>query len=123
MPRLLQIAAKSADLDRSARFYRDTLGLAVIAQFDPPGLLFIDLGATRLLLENGAKPAVLYLQVEDLESACTSLRTKNVNLTSEPHRVHKDDDGLFGDKGVEEWMAFLNDPDGNTLALVERRHI
>jgi len=34
---------------------------------------------------------------------------------------HRDDTGTFGMIGIEEWMAFFKDPDGNVLALASRR--
>ena len=48
-------------MDRAEAFYRDVFGLRWIARFDPPGLLFFDLGNVRLLLEDGAPPSLLYL--------------------------------------------------------------
>ena len=48
--RLHQIALKATDLEASVAFYRDVLGLPLIARFDPPGLAFFDLDGTRLML-------------------------------------------------------------------------
>jgi catechol 2,3-dioxygenase-like lactoylglutathione lyase family enzyme len=59
LKRVHQIAQHADDLDRAVAFYRDTLGLALIARFDPPGLAFFDLGNMRLLLEKAAASAVL----------------------------------------------------------------
>ena len=63
--RLHQVAQHVDDLDRAVAFYRDTLGLPLVATFDPPGLAFFDLGGTRLLLEMGAPSALLYLRSTD----------------------------------------------------------
>jgi methylmalonyl-CoA/ethylmalonyl-CoA epimerase len=119
--RLHQIAQHVDDLDRAVAFYRDTLGLAFIARFDPPGLAFFDLGNTRLLLEPGAPSAILYLEVDDIESRTQSLRTAGVEFVDEPHLIHRDDAGRFGPAGTEEWMAFFRDSEQNLLGLVERR--
>ena len=35
---LHQVAQRADDLDASVDFYRDVLGLRLIARFDPPGL-------------------------------------------------------------------------------------
>jgi methylmalonyl-CoA/ethylmalonyl-CoA epimerase len=35
--------------------------------------------------------------------------------------IFRDDDGTFGDPGIEEWMAFFRDSEGNLVGLVERR--
>ena len=65
---LRQVAQHVEDMDRAVAFYRDTVGLDLIARFDPPGLAFFDLGTSRLLLESGAPPALLYLGVDDVTS-------------------------------------------------------
>jgi methylmalonyl-CoA/ethylmalonyl-CoA epimerase len=119
--RLHQIAQHVDDLDRAVAFYRDLLGLAFIARFDPPRLAFFDLGNTRLLLEPGAPSAILYLEVDDIESHAQSLRAAGVEFVDEPHLIHRDDAGTFGPAGTEEWMAFFRDSEQNLLGLVERR--
>ena len=118
---LHQVAQKADDLDASVAFYRDVLGLRLIARFDPPGLAFFDLGGSRLLLERGAPPALLYLHVADLDAAVADLAAAGVELEQPPALVHRDDDGTFGAAGEEEWMAFLRDPAGNLIALATRR--
>jgi methylmalonyl-CoA/ethylmalonyl-CoA epimerase len=118
---LHQVAQHVDDLDRAVGFYRDTIGLPLIATFDPPGLAFFDLGGTRLLLEAGAPSALLYLRVEDIDRRFDELRTAGVTFEGEPHLIHRDDDGRFGPAGNEEWMAFFRDSEQNLLALVERR--
>ena len=121
---LHQLALGATDLQRSVAFYRDQLGLHLFAEFDPPGLAFFELGDTRLLLEHAEEPSpghsVLYLRVSDLDAAYRTLRERGVAFTSEPHLIHRDEDGTFGPAGSEEWMAFLDDPDGNHLALAAR---
>lgn len=122
--RLHQVALRVADLDAAERFYRDVLGVRFVARFDPPGLLFFDFDGVRLLLEAGEPTggrAVLYLRVADIDAACTELAAKGVRFDSKPHAIHRDDDGTFGPAGEAEWMAFFEDPSGNTLALATRR--
>ena len=119
---LRQVAQRATDLDASVQFYGDVLGLRLLGRFDPPGLALLDLGdGTRLLLEAGATPATLYLGVDDVDAACADLTGRGVALESEPHLIHKDADGLFGPAGGEEWMAFVRDPSGNLVGLVQRR--
>ena len=117
---LHQVAQKADDLDGSVAFYRDVLGLRLLARFDPPGLAFFDLGGTRLLLEAGAPAALLYLHVDDLDAAVAGLAAAGVDLEQGPMVVHRDDDGTFGPAGEEERMAFLRDPAGNLIALATR---
>lgn len=118
---LRQVAQHADDLDRAVGFYRDVLGLPLVARFDPPGLAFFDLGGSRLLLEGGAPPALLYLEVADIDAGQQALADAGVNLVSTPHLVHRDDQGRFGAPGVEEWMTFFHDSEENMVALVERR--
>ncbi len=121
LTRLHQVAARSGDLEDSLAFYRDKLGARFIAKFDPPGLLFFDFNGVRLLLEPNAPEAVLYFRVDDIESSHAELAAAGIEFISEPHAVHRDDDGVFDNPGSEEWMAFFKDPGGNTLALASRK--
>jgi methylmalonyl-CoA/ethylmalonyl-CoA epimerase len=121
---LRQIALPCSNLSRSTQFYRDTLGLELIARYDSPGLAFFRLGGTRLLLEQSAtarpSEAVLYFEVRDIDAAYTMLKELGVQFDSAPHFIHRDDEGTFGPAGEEEWMAFFKDPDFNVLALASR---
>jgi methylmalonyl-CoA/ethylmalonyl-CoA epimerase len=121
LDKLHQIAAHSRDLDESARFYRDVLGAKQMAKFDPPGLLFFDFSGTRILFEKGAPKSILYFRVADIDAAHAELIAKGIAFDSPPHRIHKDDDGTFGPRGAEEWMAFFKDPSGNIVALATQR--
>jgi methylmalonyl-CoA/ethylmalonyl-CoA epimerase len=118
---LTQVAQGVRDLDRAEAFYRDQLELPWIARFDPPGLVFFDLGGARLLLEAGDTSSILYFTVDDIEARYTSLEERGVTCTDAPHLIHRDDDGTFGTAGTEEWMAFFRDSEDNIVALVERR--
>jgi len=118
---LHQVAQKADDLDRAVAFYRDVLGLPFIARFDPPGLAFFDLGATRLLIETGDVSSLLYLWVDDIDAAYEELKAKGVEFVDEPHLIHRDDDGTFGAAGEEEWMVFFRDSEGNLVGLATRR--
>ena len=82
------------DLDRATTFYTDTLGLRLIARFGP--LVFVDLGGTRLLLEESAPPALLYLRVDGLDQQIADSRSRGVEVVSEPHDIFTDTDGVFG---------------------------
>lgn len=117
---LRQVAQHVEDLDRATSFYRDVLGLRLIARLDPPGLAFFDLGRTRLLLEAGAPPAILYLAVSDVADATDQLRARGVAIVSEPHVIHVDDEGQFGPAGEAEEMAFFHDSEGNLVGLAGR---
>jgi len=121
--RLRQVARHHLDLDAAERFYGEVLGLRRIARFDPPGLVFFDLGGSRLLVEPGdpGTNSVLYLASDDLDADWARLVEAGVEPVAEPHLVHPDADGTFGPAGEEEWMAFFEDLDGGILALASRR--
>jgi hypothetical protein len=54
---IVQVAQHAEDLGRAAEFYTRLTGSGPTGRFEPPGLLFFDLGGVRLLLEQGALPA------------------------------------------------------------------
>ena len=118
---LRQVALRVEDLDRAVAFYRDVIGLTLIARFDPPGLAFFDLGGTRLLLEAGAPSSLLYLGVDDVTAATSRLRSAGVAIESEPHVIHVDEAGQFGPPGEAEEMSFFRDSENNLVGLAGRR--
>lgn len=118
---LRQVALRAEDLDRAVAFYRDVVGLELIARFDPPGLAFLRIGATRLLLEEGAPASLLYLGVDDVQAEVERLRAAGVDIESDAHVIHVDDDGQFGPAGEAEVMAFFRDSEGNLVGLSGRR--
>jgi len=118
---LAQVAQRAEDLDRASAFYEQLLGAPPLARFDPPGLVFFDLGGgTRLLLEEGATSALLYLEVDDVRRRVEELREDGVVVESEPHVIFSHDDDTLGPAGTDEWMAFVRDSEGNLLGLVSR---
>ncbi|HYI25227.1 MAG TPA: VOC family protein, partial [Thermomicrobiales bacterium] len=84
---VFQVAQRATDLDRAAAFYTDLLGTPPSGRFDPPGLLFFQVGATRLLLEENAASALIYLRVDDLPVTVERLRASGVTIESEPHII------------------------------------
>ncbi len=118
---LVQVAQRADDLQRAAAFYAGLLDAAPVATFDPPGLVFFDLGGVRLLLDRGAPSALHYLRVEDLDATVERLRASGVEVRSEPHLIFGHDDDTLGPAGTDEWMAFVVDSEGNLVGLVEQR--
>ena len=117
---LRQVAQRAEDLDRAVAFYRDEIGLTLIARYDPPGLAFFDLGSTRLLLEQGASAALLYLEVADVRETCAELQRRGITVEGEPHVVFDDEAGTFGPAGQAEWLAFFRDSENNLVGLMSR---
>jgi len=119
--RLVQVAQRAEDLDRAAAFYTDLLGTEPTGRFDPPGLLFFDLDGVRLLLEQGAQSATLYLGVDDIDATIERLRANGVAIESEPHVIFSHEDDTLGPADTDEWQAFFKDSEGNLVGLVEHR--
>ena len=116
-----QIALSAGrDLDVTLAFWRDVLGMNVHARFDPPGIAFIMAGDVRLLFTDGVPAGIVYLDMQGLEAFHAEAKASGVPFTAPPALVHNDTEGTFGPAGESEWMAFLKDPAGNTIGLVER---
>ena len=115
------MAQRAKDLDRAVAFYQDVLGGDLITRFDPPGLAFFGLGDIRLLLDAAAPSALLYLRVDDVKAEVERLRAAGVEVDTEPHQIFVDEDGIFGEVGVAEWMAFIRDSEGNLVGLASRQ--
>jgi catechol 2,3-dioxygenase-like lactoylglutathione lyase family enzyme len=119
--RIGQIALSVRDLDRSIAFWRDTAGLRFL--FRAPNVAFFEVAGVRLMLGADESPdskagggTVLYFEVDDLDRAFDTLRSRGVGVApnGEPHFIAK-----LGASDL--WMAFLRDLDGNTFALMQER--
>jgi catechol 2,3-dioxygenase-like lactoylglutathione lyase family enzyme len=110
-----RILLRPADLDRSRRFYRDLLGLAVYREFGPaddPGVVFF-LGQGLLEVSRQAPgppgtSVMIWLQVRNVGAEHDRLAMAGVRVLREPVREPW---GL-----VEMW---IEDPDGVPIVLVE----
>lgn len=117
--RIVQIAQHAEDLDRAAQWYESLLGTPATAKFDPPGLLFFTVDGVRLLLDNAAPTALHYFEVPDVRTRIEELRD-DVRVISEPHVIFSHEDDTLGPAGTDEWQAFVEDSEGNTVGLVSR---
>jgi catechol 2,3-dioxygenase-like lactoylglutathione lyase family enzyme len=110
-----RILLRPADLDRSRRFYRDVLGLAVYREFGPaadPAMVFF-LGQGLLEVSGhgpGASPAsvMIWLQVRDVRAEHSRLAAAGVRVLREP---------VTEPWGLTE--MWIEDPDGVRIAFVE----
>ena len=124
--RLHQVSLPVVDMQAAIRFYRDAIQLPLIAEYtEPVALAFFDIDGTRLMLETNLDASgtngVLYLYVEDLESAVSEVKALGYEFESDPQAIHHDAEGRFGKAGETEMMAFIRDPSGNLISLVERK--
>lgn len=108
-----QISRKVRDIELSIDWYRNKLGLPHLYTYGK--LAFFDCGGTRLFLEETAEPStdsILYLRVPDIHAAYDEMRRRGIAFSSAPHLIHRHEDGM------EEWMAFFEDPEGRPLAIM-----
>ena len=118
---VFQVAQRAVDLDRASEFYSWLLEAEPSGHFDPPGLLFFQVGGTRLLLDRVAPSALVYLRVGDVRRTVQRCVERGVVVESEPHVFFRHEDDALGPAGTDEWMAFVRDSEGNLVGLVERR--
>jgi catechol 2,3-dioxygenase-like lactoylglutathione lyase family enzyme len=110
-----RVLLRPADLDRSRRFYRDVLGLAIYREFGPaddPGVVFF-LGQGLLEVswygpDSSGGPVMLWLQVRDVRAEHARLAAAGVRVLREPV------DEPWG--LTEMW---IEDPDGVRIVVVE----
>ncbi|GAB3544680.1 catechol 2,3-dioxygenase-like lactoylglutathione lyase family enzyme [Actinopolyspora lacussalsi] len=102
---------RPGDHDRSVRFYRDTLGLAIHREFPGGTVFFLGQGLLEVSGSGSSGPSedqMLWLQVRDAAESVRELRELGVEVLAEPERRPW---GL-----IEGTVA---DPDGMRIVLVE----
>jgi methylmalonyl-CoA/ethylmalonyl-CoA epimerase len=109
-----QIALTVRDLARAKDFYQNTLGMKFL--FDAGAMAFFQCGSIRLMIGLSEEPVtiggtILYFRVPDIKKVHGVLTEKSVAFVQPPHLVARMPDH-------ELWMAFLKDPEGNTLGLM-----
>ena len=109
-----QIAITVDDLTRAKDFYQNTLGMKFL--FDAGHLAFLQCGDVRLMLTTPEKPeprggTILYYQVHDIQATHAALKSRGVEFFQEPHLIAKMPDHDL-------WMAFIKDPEGNTIGIM-----
>jgi catechol 2,3-dioxygenase-like lactoylglutathione lyase family enzyme/DNA-binding CsgD family transcriptional regulator len=113
-----QVSLFVRDVARAEAFYGESLGLPHYFTFGD--LAFFDCGGTRLYLhrkdEADWQPgSILYFLVGNIHAAQSALAERGVRFSGAPHVIHADEA-----TGIEEWMTFFEDGEGNTLALMAR---
>ena len=59
--------------------------------------------------------------MDDIDATLARLRDAGVQVEGEPHVIFGHDDDTLGPADTDEWMAFVRDPDGHLVGLVEHR--
>lgn len=110
-----RILLHPSELERSQRFYRDTLGLAIYREFgsrDAPGLVFFlgngFLEVSGQSADRQGSTLAIWFQVRDVQLEHERMLAAGVPVIREPQQEPW---GL-----VEMWIA---DPDGVRIVLVE----
>ena len=126
--RILHTMLRVGDLERSTRFYTDVLGMKLLRTTDRPEqkyrLAFVGYGdesghAVLELTYNygvdrydiGSGFGHVAIEVPDAAAACEAVRAKGGKVTREAGLV----------KGGATVIAFVEDPDGYKIELIERK--
>ena len=114
-----QIAVTVSDVDAALGFYRDVLGLTFLFRAGPD-LAFLDADGVRIMLSTpqgagsvGAN-SILYFRVFDIDATHSALVARGAASERAPQLTARMPDH-------ELWIAFLRDPDGNLVGLLEER--
>lgn len=114
-----QLALTVSEVAAAKAFYHQVLGLKFL--FDAgPNLAFLAAGSVRLMLtsEGGAgnvgKNSVLYFRTPAVAASYEAVTGRGAHGERAPQLVAKMPDH-------ELWMAFVRDPDGNLIGLMEER--
>jgi len=109
-----QIALTVRDLAKAKDFYGRVLGLEFL--FDANTMAFFRCGSIRVMISTAANAepsegTIIYFRTADINATHASLKEQGVRIIQAPHLVAK-----MAEHDL--WMAFLKDPEGNTLALM-----
>tara|TARA_R110002049_G_scaffold9814_17_gene49244 strand:+ start:580 stop:996 length:417 start_codon:yes stop_codon:yes gene_type:complete len=127
--RLLHTMLRVGDLERSVEFYTQVLGMDLLRRSENPeyeySLAFVGFdggnpGQAEIELtynwgqseyDMGTAYGHIALGVDDIHAACERIRAAGGNITREPGPV----------KGGKTVIAFITDPDGYKIELIERK--
>jgi len=122
--RVHHVAISTTQFERLRAFYVETLGLAVVGGFPDQQIVFLDAGGMILEIVGAQAPGQaspagferrgwqhLAWEVEDVDAAYADLVGRGVTGHSAPED--------FPPEAPRLRIAFLRDPDGNLLELVQ----
>jgi predicted enzyme related to lactoylglutathione lyase len=114
-----QIAITVSDVGTALPFYRDVLGLRFL--FSPaPNLAFLEARSVRLMLttpQGAGTPgqnSILYFKVTDIVATHAAIVARGARNERTPQLTARMPDH-------ELWAAFVRDPDGNLVGLMEEK--
>ncbi len=103
----------STDVDRSAKFYVEQVGLQVVQRFE--GFAFMNAGGTTIVLTSDLGGRIsnrttfaseLVFSVPSVRAAYQELRNAGVTLVNEPRAVN-----------AGSWAVTCTDPDGHLISF------
>ena len=126
--RILHTMLRVGDLQRSIDFYTKVLGMKLLRTSDNPEyqytLAFVGYGANpdhaeleltynygTTSYDLGNAYGHIAISADDIVAACDAARANGGNVTREPGPV----------KGGSTVIAFITDPDGSKIELIERK--
>lgn len=114
-----QIAVTVSDVAKAKHFYSEILGLKFL--FDAgPQLSFLAAGSVRIMLSTSqgaggvGKNSILYFKTSSTEETYARVVAAGATAERAPQLTAKMPDH-------ELWIAFIRDPDGNLVGLMEER--
>ncbi len=133
--RLLHCMLRVADLERSLAFYCGLLGMRLVRREEYPAgrftLAFVGYGAEhdgavlelthnwdRDAYEHGSAFGHVALAVAELRLTCAALAASGVKVLRAPGPMSV----RSPDRDAPECIAFIQDPDGYSIELIEIRH-
>ena len=120
---LRQVGIPIKDIHRAVTFYTSLLGYDPLAVFSDGKIAFFSLGKTRLFLDGNisqeSHSGFIYVEVDDINDSITRWRQAGIRIITEPHIVFDDAQGIF-DRAGKEWLAFIEDSEGNRIGVMSR---
>lgn len=118
----LQTIVLTSDMTRAVSFYKDVLELKVIGESD--GAVVFDVGGSDLRVSPvpSTKPSehtVLGFAVSDVDLIIDFLEKKGITTEQFEHLTHLANGVVITPEGSR--VAWLRDPDGNLLSVVQFR--
>lgn len=111
----------TADRARAVPFYRDVLGLPMVAEDDYASVFLVGGVTLRLSIVQGWQPSahtVFGFEVADAAAAARALTARGVAMVRYPF-FEQDADGLWSAPVGAAKVGWFLDPDGNNLSITQ----
>jgi len=106
----------SDDLEKSKKFYSETLGLSIKFDFSQQGMVAFKVGEEEpaIIIKDknkfpNSQPAI-WIEVEDVRKVYPELKIKGVNFLSEPFKIRTG------------WAVEFTDPFGNLIGITDYKN-